>query len=186
MGWELAGRYDAFFIVKANYGNLWSRDGAVVMNVPTSVGGTGLIPGLGWSPGVENDNPLQFSCLENPMDRGVWQATVHKVAKSKTRQSAHACTHTHTHTHTHRSRQRVWSDWRWGEWSSGSTSPSEEAEVLIKTAIELPCGWVHRTWTQSPASCCYTQLDMWAWKSHWKLPCLLSSSEKWDNSSLPE
>ena len=35
------------------------------------------------------------------MDRGVWQATVHKVAKSKTRQSAHACTHTHTHTHTH-------------------------------------------------------------------------------------
>ena len=40
---------------------------------------------LGWedSPGEGNGNPLQFSCLENPMDRGAWQATVHGVAKSK-------------------------------------------------------------------------------------------------------
>ena len=44
----------------------------------------GLIPGLGRSPGEGNGNPLQYSCLENPMDRGAWWATVHGVAKSGT------------------------------------------------------------------------------------------------------
>ena len=43
-----------------------------------------LIPGFGRSPGEGNDNPLQYSCLGNPMDRGAWQATVHGVAKSWT------------------------------------------------------------------------------------------------------
>ena len=43
-----------------------------------------LIPELGRSPGEENGNPLQYSCLENPMDRGIWQATVHSVSKSRT------------------------------------------------------------------------------------------------------
>ena len=42
----------------------------------------GLIPGPGRSPGEGNGNPLQYSYLENPMDRGAWQATVHSVAKS--------------------------------------------------------------------------------------------------------
>ena len=42
------------------------------------------IPGLGRSPGEGNGNPLQYSCLENPMDRGAWQAVVHGVAKSRT------------------------------------------------------------------------------------------------------
>ena len=46
-----------------------------------------LIPGLERSPGVGNGNPLQYSCLENPMDRGAWWATVHGVAKSRTRLS---------------------------------------------------------------------------------------------------
>ena len=50
-------------------------------------GDPGLIPGLGRSPGEVNSNPLQYSCLENSMDRGVWWATVHGVAKSQTRQS---------------------------------------------------------------------------------------------------
>ena len=45
------------------------------------------IPGSGRSPGEGNDNPLQYSCLENPMDRGAWQATVHGVAKSRTQLS---------------------------------------------------------------------------------------------------
>ena len=44
----------------------------------------GLIPGLGRSPGEGNGTPLQYSCLENPMDGGAWQATVHGVAKSQT------------------------------------------------------------------------------------------------------
>jgi len=41
----------------------------------------GLIPGWGRSPGGGHGNPLQYSCLENPMDRGAWRTTVHKVAK---------------------------------------------------------------------------------------------------------
>ena len=45
----------------------------------------GSIPGLGRSPGEGNGNPVQYSCLENPMDRGAWWATVHGVAKSQTR-----------------------------------------------------------------------------------------------------
>ena len=43
-----------------------------------------LIPGLGRSPGGEQGNPVQYSCLENPLDRVAWQATVHRVAKSQT------------------------------------------------------------------------------------------------------
>ena len=46
-----------------------------------------LIPGLGRSPGVGNGNPLQFSCLGNPMDRGVWQAAAQGVTKSRTKLS---------------------------------------------------------------------------------------------------
>ena len=58
-----------------------------VKNLPANVGdGTeaGLIPGLGRSPGVGNGNPLQYSCLENPMDKGAWQATLYGVAKNQT------------------------------------------------------------------------------------------------------
>ena len=48
-------------------------------------GELGLIPGSGRSPGEGNGNPLQYSCLENPMDREAWWATVHGVAKSRIR-----------------------------------------------------------------------------------------------------
>ena len=48
------------------------------------VGDLGLIPGLGRFPGGGRGNPLQYFCLENPMDRGAWRATVHGVAKSRT------------------------------------------------------------------------------------------------------
>ena len=44
----------------------------------------GLISGSGRSPGGEHGNPLQYSCLENPVDKGIWWATVHRVAKSRT------------------------------------------------------------------------------------------------------
>ena len=49
-----------------------------------NAGDPGSIPGSERSPGEGNDNPLQYSCLENPMDLGAWQATVHGVAKSST------------------------------------------------------------------------------------------------------
>ena len=52
-----------------------------------NAGDLGSIPGLGRSPGEGNGNPFQYSCLENPMDRGAWWATVHGVAKSRTRLS---------------------------------------------------------------------------------------------------
>ena len=52
-----------------------------------NAGDLGSIPGLGRSLGEGNGNPLQYYCLENPMDRGAWQATVHGVAKSQTRLS---------------------------------------------------------------------------------------------------
>ena len=55
--------------------------GSVVKNLATNEGDTGSIPGSGRSPGEGNDNPLQYSCLENPMDRGAWQVTVHGVTK---------------------------------------------------------------------------------------------------------
>ena len=59
----------------------------VVKNLPANTGDTrevGLIPGLGRSPGGGRGNLLQYSCLENPMDRGAWRATVPGVAKSRT------------------------------------------------------------------------------------------------------
>ena len=52
-------------------------------------GVTGLIPGSGRSPEGRNGNPLQNSCLENPMDRGAWWATIHRLAEA----TYHACTH---------------------------------------------------------------------------------------------
>ena len=52
-----------------------------------NAGDPGSIPGLGRSPGEVNGNPLQYSCLENPMDRGAWLATVHGIANSRTQLS---------------------------------------------------------------------------------------------------
>ena len=55
--------------------------GSVVQNTPAEARDTDSIPGSGRSPGEGNGNPLQYSCLENPMDRGDWWATVQGVAK---------------------------------------------------------------------------------------------------------
>ena len=58
--------------------------GAVVKESTSQAGDVGLIPEWGRSPGEGNGNPLQYSCLENAMDRGAWRATVHRVTKSWT------------------------------------------------------------------------------------------------------
>ena len=58
--------------------------GSEVKASACNVGDLGSIPGSGRSPGEGNGNPLQYSCLENPMDGGAWWATVHRVAKSQT------------------------------------------------------------------------------------------------------
>ena len=69
--------------------------GLEVKNLPADavdVGDVGLIPGSGRSPGEGHDSPLQYSCLENPMDRGAWWATVYRVTKSQIWLSTHVCT----------------------------------------------------------------------------------------------
>ena len=58
--------------------------GAVVKNLSVNAGDAGLIPGLGRSPGEGNGNPIWYSFLKNPMDRGAWWARVHGFAKSRT------------------------------------------------------------------------------------------------------
>ena len=71
----------------------------VVKNPPANArdaGDRGSNPGLGRSPCGGNGSPLQYSCLENPVDRGTWWATARGVTESDTLK-----THTHTHTHTH-------------------------------------------------------------------------------------
>ena len=55
--------------------------GSVVKNPPANAGDMGSTPGSGRSPREGNGNPLQYSCLENPIDKGAWWATVHGVAK---------------------------------------------------------------------------------------------------------
>ena len=64
-----------------------SKVALVVKNLSANAGDPGSIPGLGRSPGEGNGNPLQYSCQENPVDRGAWWATVDGVAKSRTRLS---------------------------------------------------------------------------------------------------
>ena len=65
---------------------MW-HSGKKQKNPPANAGdatGAGSVPGLGRSPGEANGYPLQCSCLENPMDRGIWRATINRVTKSQT------------------------------------------------------------------------------------------------------
>ena len=78
------------------YRLIWETNfsgGSVVKKLPGKAGDTGdggLIPGSGRSPGGGNGKPVQYSCLERPMDRGAWRPTVHRMAKSQTQLSTHA------------------------------------------------------------------------------------------------
>ena len=69
--------------------------GSVVKNLPANEEDLSSIPGSGRSPGEENGNPLQYSCLGKPVDREAWESTVFRVTKSQTQ-----LTLKHTHTHT--------------------------------------------------------------------------------------
>ena len=72
------------FLIKDDSSSMGFPGGSVVKNPPASAGDTGLIHGLGRSPGEGNGNMLQYSFLDNSMDRGAWQATVQGVARSQT------------------------------------------------------------------------------------------------------
>ena len=86
-----------------------SQVAQLVKNPPANARNLGLIPGPGRAPGGGNGNPLQYSCLGNPMDRGTWRVTLHGVAKESdlTYQlnnihfSEHTCTCMHCHTSAH-------------------------------------------------------------------------------------
>ena len=76
----------------------------VVKNLPASAGdirNMGSIPGLGRFLGGGHGNPLQYSCLENPMDRRAWWVTVHRITKSQTEVTEHASIYAHTHARVH-------------------------------------------------------------------------------------
>ena len=76
------------FLIYASYQkSLDFSDGSDSKESACNAGSLGSIPGLGRSPGEENGNPLQYSWLENPKDRGAWQSTVHGVTKTQTRLS---------------------------------------------------------------------------------------------------
>ena len=109
--------------------------GSVIKNPPASAGDTGdmgLIPGLERSPGEKHDNPLQYSCLENPMDRGAWRATVHRVTKIR-----HEWAHS---THTGSSAA-----------VPGMQEVSQEAVLSVQCGLEHVCmralsGWRDGMW----------------------------------------
>ena len=74
--------YNIYMIVAYSYLlNAGFPCSSVEKKLPANAGGMGSIPGSGRSPGEENGNPVQYSCLGNPMDRRAWQATVHAVTK---------------------------------------------------------------------------------------------------------
>ena len=117
-----------------------------------NVGNPGLIPGLGRSPGEGNGNPLQYSCLEDPMDRGAWWATVHGVTKSWTQQSGWAHTDKYCickmqwNIHHISKVFQVWFNW-WKYWMlirrslslrHGSRHADQHASLLPACQVNAP------------------------------------------------
>ena len=95
--WLCSKHRDKFFTWVCFTGDgLWMNTGfprgSKVKN-PRALGDSGSIPESGRSPEAGPGDPLQYYCLEKPMDRGAWRSTVHRVAKSQTQLSIHECTH---------------------------------------------------------------------------------------------
>ena len=114
------GRFERLYrlLSRASQAAQWEK------NPPTIAGDLGPIPGSGRSPGGRYGNSLHYSCLENPMVRGAWRATVHRVTKSRTRLSTHP-------------------------WASicGDTEPS--GVVRVREQVRCP----QRPYWQSPQDC---------------------------------
>ena len=91
--------------MRFKYTSLYTQVALLVKNPPANRGDvrdTGSIPALGRSPGAGHRDPLQYSCLENAMDRGAWRVIVHGVTKNQTRLkrvSMHTYRHTHPNAH---------------------------------------------------------------------------------------
>ena len=132
--------------VLCSYGDYFTQTRThTVVNNPLAAAGDsrdkGLIPALGRSPGVGNGNLLQYSCLENSIDRGRLESTGSQV------HGDWACMHTHTHTHTH-THKRMVKSLVTGIWTQLPTSlPSPQVREYLPTF--QPHGWFH--W-QPPAT----------------------------------
>ena len=89
----------------------------------------GSIPGLGRSPGGGHGNPLQYSCLENPMDRGAWQVTVQRVAQSQTRLKQLGTAMKYTiHSNTKKAKKKV-------TWSEDSVSHHQSFYMGVRVMV---------------------------------------------------
>ena len=100
-------------------------DGTVVKNPPANVGDMVSSLGSGRSPSAGNGNLLQYSCLENSMNRGAWQATVHGITKNQTHLSTRTHTHTYTDTHNYHNWNQIFLENKksW-QWHSGCVWPT--------------------------------------------------------------
>ena len=100
---------------------------SVIKNLPANAGDVGAIPGLGRSPGEGNGSLLQYSCRENPMDRGAWRTAVHKAAKSQTRLSNWAL-----HAQSCTKRWRSSREYEWGMHVRGTPRKRHLPFILAK------------------------------------------------------
>ena len=121
----------SFIITKVIYQIVLKHLGSVVKNLPTNTGDMGSIPRSGRSPREENINPLQYCCLENPMDRGDWQATVHVVATSRTQLS----------DWVHTQALKYWQE-KQQSLSSGPILPNLPAHLLETATIYSLCYFI--------------------------------------------
>ena len=121
---------------------MWGFPGGSVIKESSCNAGVDSIPGSGRSPGGGNSNPLQYSCLENPMDSGDWRATVHMGHKSWTQLINWAGTHSFTRwEEPQRQKQKkkaIW--WLRQRWSFASCKPRNTKDP------EFPFGLVVRIW----------------------------------------
>ena len=141
---------------------------------------TDLISQWGRSPGVGNGNPLQCSCLKNPVDRGTWQATVYDVIKRQTQLSTYARARTHTHTRP----RDLWKLNRTVVWTLRFPLCREAVGILMGSLMaqeQLSWESMFPCWGLCMmAAKCPVWLALWLLYSYPKLP---SSSYRWNTSA---
>ena len=118
----------------------WATQVVLLVRKPPASAGDidlGLIPGLGRSPGEGNGNPLWYSCWENPMNKGTWQATVYGVAKNRTRLKQIS---SQAYTFSSQAHQIVFkiTDQKWAAWTPGSPGTEGRACLHLQAPPDLP------------------------------------------------
>ena len=146
--------------------------GLVVKNPPANAADAGSIPGSGRSLGGGNGNPLQYSCLDNPMGRGAWWATVHGIAKGQTQLSEH--THTPPAVYC-------------GLWKSQSYPPPKKKEggehlnkggrIVLLSILLRPGLW--RTVSSYWSRICREKELRWFFFQQWLMEAEYLSSNNW-------